>query len=980
MVLPRFFAAVCLLLGAASASHAAETLTAETSRPNMSTFAAGEKVLLKFSASGLTPASSTVLTIVTKDAHDAIVATATMPVNALGDGTWTGEYTPPEDKLGFYRVFPTLADGTTLPSLFTRNAGYLTYAIVPDPAKRTDYGRQDSMFGMQGGFSDSVNIIPYLGVRWVLGPGSWSDLEPNHAGQFAEEAAAAKSKGQVFPARTFLETLTYNGKPWNMYLLPSLNGAPDWAIDPAMKTANEPILPSAEKAYQAYCEAFAKAYASSHPNENFHLYQVTWEPVYPWGFKGTNKQLVRIYELAYPALHKGDPNAVVLGPTDAGIGGNDAPWTDALFTLGLGKYIDGLSIHPYFNLPPDSNGLIKAIQDLKDVIRKHLGHDIPLYGSEQGYATKNDVSKEILQAQGLVREYLIMAGEGFRFNFAFYIADFPGEPGYGLYYNLHPGMDFGTDKIGPKPIAPAYAAMTWLIDGHRPTQRIDWLSPTTLGYAFDRNGDVVLSLWDFGDKPRQVSIPVGVDRVTVYDWMGNASQIATPGGALETTLTGDPIYIKGVAASLWGRNAVKLLHAAQRGYKSFPGTSLALAAEVSAPSEAINGTVTVQLDPRFNQAAIVKPVNVARGGKFTVQFNAQIPADADLGIYSAMLVLKNKAGRTLAGDGVRVEVVPPVAIESVSPIAAGSGNGLQISLSNAQSNPVAGGITTRLEGVPGSKQEMPFDLTSQEQKIVAMPALDADISPSRVYHAIVQVHTKAGYEFTQTFSVDFLQAPRLSVPMAIDGNLNNWTSIPGVALAGREAVVRSPQFWTGNADLSATVKYAWDDNALYLAVDAEDDVFVQDNTGFDTWKGDGLQIGIDVDNGKEILTTGNTLADSQSQHRWSEMTMALTKNGPQVYRTGSYNPSLFPVAQVPASDISLSVVRQGVHTLYEAAIPWRMLGKNEAPKAGDRIGVALSVNDMDDPKQTEPKAVGLFGGMNGHKEMGDYGVLTLGGH
>jgi hypothetical protein len=56
-----------------------------------------------------------------------------------------------------------------------------------------------------------------------------------------------------------------------------------------------------------------------------------------------------------------------------------------------------------------------------------------------------------------------------------------------------------------------------------------------------------------------------------------------------------------------------------------------------------------------------------------------------------------------------------------------------------------------------------------------------------------------------------------------------------------------------------------------------------------------------------------------------------------------------------------------------------MLGKNDAPRVGDRIGVALSVNDMDDPKQTEPKAVGLFGGMNGHKEMNDYGVLTLGG-
>jgi len=48
-------------------------------------------------------------------------------------------------------------------------------------------------------------------------------------------------------------------------------------------------------------------------------------------------------------------------------------------------------------------------------------------------------------------------------------------------------------------------------------------------------------------------------------------------------------------------------------------------------------------------------------------------------------------------------------------------------------------------------------------------------------------------------------------------------------------------------------------------------------------------------------------------------------------------------------------------------------------KPHDRIGIALTVNDMDDPKQLDPTALGLFGGIAWSKDPDRFGVLTLGG-
>ncbi len=234
-------------------------------------------------------------------------------------------------------------------------------------------------------------------------------------------------------------------------------------------------------------------------------------------------------------------------------------------------------------------------------------------------------------------------------------------------------------------------------------------------------------------------------------------------------------------------------------------------------------------------------------------------------------------------------------------------------------------------------------------------------------------------ECTTEFRMDFLQAQRMSKPPAIDGDLADWAGVPAASLEGPRDIVRSPEYYAGPSDLGAAVRLGWDENALYLAAEVTDDVFFQKETGFLTWKGDCLQLGIDLDPDRAGKSSGNLLADAGSR-RQSEIDLTLTTNGPEICRTITFDHDKFPIELLTGKQGRLAVVERDGKLIYETAIAWKSLGATRPMKLYDRIGFALTVNDMDNdaPKQLDPKALGMFGGISGSKDPDKYGVLTLG--
>lgn len=973
---PQWMVVVALVVGWALAAGAAEpatmTLAGDTSRPDHSTFIQGEPVVLTFTVSGMAAATADLqLRLDMVDEHGRSVERREVPVPAAAaDGVSQVAVPAPNARLGFYRVQAVLSNGVTLAKLGSRRAGFLTYAIVPDPAQRQLYPPEQTFFGMQGGFGKPP-VKPLLGIRWVLGGYSWRDLEPQRAGEYAEARRQGTSKPRAVLA---------GEEDWVTYRLPCLYMAPAWAVEPATSSyCTGTLTPAGEIAWREYCLEVGRACAAEAPELKERLYQITWEPVYPWGFKGTDEQLLRIYEIAYPALHEADPQAWVLGPTGAGISRNDVAWNATLLRKGLARHLDGFSIHPYHALPPEREGLIDRVRELRTAIDQLAGKALERFGTEQGFPTKEDPANDLVQAQGLLRENLIMLGEGYRLNFAFYIVDYPTEPGYGYYYNLTPTIAWGPDRMSPKPAAPAYAAQSWLLEGHRSVGAIEWLGPTAWGYAFERPDSIVLALWDYGDAPREVTLAVGRESVQIYDWMGNRREVATPGGQVTLTLTPDPLYVAGVAPELWSAAAPKPLRLAAARLTTYAGAPTTLAATVSAnQGKALRGRLVLQSPSGLGLVAPPRPLSLDAGAEESVELPLDIPSGTALGAYPATLRLEDDAGACLAAAGLMLVVAEPVAITALTPTAAPAGGcAVTVRLGEAQGAAFAGELEVRIAGLPLAQARGAVRLGPRQTTEVPLAMPQAEPVPGYLYTATAVLTAAGGARYEHTFTVGFVVAAAAATAPTIDADLADWSPRQAITVAGRPWLVRAPEAYSGSTDSRAEIRCRWDRQAFYLACTVQDDVFLQEQTGFMTWRGDCLQIAFDLDPDRRGEGTGNLLAEKASPRRVSEIDLALTTAGPEAYRTITFDPERYPAATLGQDALRLAAVRRGTTVIYEAAIPWTALGAAEAPVAGSSLGLALAVNDLDEAGQADVSALGLFGGIAGKKDPDRFGRIVL---
>jgi hypothetical protein len=539
-VLAKLLIGIVVLRPLSGAAAESVVLSADTSRPDTSTYAAGEPAAVKFSILHLKPnqASRLNVSIVDENGHT-VAAPSTVKIVADATGTGTGRISVPTNRLGYYEVHAALKDGTTLSALGSRPAGFISYAVVPDPARRVDYGDAGSRFGMQGGFSASANEIAYLGIRYLIqGAAGWADHEPNQAGEFSARRQSAARTGSAYPEpEPAIRTLQYHDQHWPTYYIATVTRAslPAWAIKQGTSgkvcRTFGALQQSAEAPFTQFSRSQAEAFHVDYLKQRNRYYQVTWEPA-DWCYQGSAADLVRMYSLAYETIHHADSGALIAGPT---LFPDTASTTQLreLWKAGLGRYIDVLSVHPYSAWPPETKGdLIHSVHSQLAEARQAAGRDIPLIGTEHGY--KSAEIGNLNKALGDIRSTLIVLGEGAQIDFGFYIADFWSGPdplqseGFGYYWNLNPHTVWGTDKIGPKAIVPAYAAMTCFLDGTVSDGPIKNLQGGQVGYRFHRaNSAAMLVLW----QPEGTSsYPVGAG-MRICDWMGNCSD-PTPSGSI----------------------------------------------------------------------------------------------------------------------------------------------------------------------------------------------------------------------------------------------------------------------------------------------------------------------------------------------------------------------------------------------------------------------------------------------------------------
>lgn len=179
-----------------------------------------------------------------------------------------------------------------------------------------------------------------------------------------------------------------------------------------------------------------------------------------------------------------------------------------------------------------------------------------------------------------------------------------------------------------------------------------------------------------------------------------------------------------------------------------------------------------------------------------------------------------------------------------------------------------------------------------------------------------------------------MQAVFLESTPSIDGDFREWNS---QSYSVNHLVYGQPNY-QGVEDLSATVALGWDETYLYFAIDVIDDVYVQNASGDQIFKGDSVEVILDVNLLHDFYETQLDNDDYQLGLSLG----AISSEG----SVKDENYLWFPrQIEGPKTGVLIDGVRDENGYRMEAAIPWIVF--DIRPNPGLRTGFSISVSDND---------------------------------
>jgi hypothetical protein len=143
----------------------------------------------------------------------------------------------------------------------------------------------------------------------------------------------------------------------------------------------------------------------------------------------------------------------------------------------------------------------------------------------------------------------------------------------------------------------------------------------------------------------------------------------------------------------------------------------------------------------------------------------------------------------------------------------------------------------------------------------------------------------------------------------------------GLAQAGRD--------WKGPEDLSATASFFYDDTALHIAIDVQDDVHFQEGHPLRLWEGDGLQFAIKMNDGDVAYLQAEAALPTGKKDAVTWVDKAAGR---------------IPAGALPV-EVTCHITRQENLTSYRIDLPWATLDSNGIPINPFRISFLINDND-----------------------------------
>jgi len=384
----------------------------------------------------------------------------------------------------------------------------------PDSDSRAGLG---SFFGVQTHFGqfragavELLDLVRDAGIGWIRDEVYWSEVE-KEKGVFRFPSAYDHYLGAV-QARGLQVLLILD-------------------FGNAVYTGAEKGGPATEverRAFARYCGEVVRRYKTF----GVRAYEIWNEPNAStfWRPRPNPEDYAGLLKAAYESCKDADPDATVLGCSTSG---TDLDFIGRVLDAGGGRFMDGISFHPYCQPFAPEKKLLTDISKLK-----RIASGKPLWITEFGYPTSAGAAgvDEEMQADYSVRAFLLARTTPEVERVFWYDFQNDGED------PDEPEFNFGlvrTDRT-PKPAYLAFRTMASLVRDLRPSKF--QVAGNTYLLRFGEGKEGPTAIWRLGGT-ESVKIPCSGGRCRLIDRDGESRIVEAKGPFLEVSASEKPRYI-----------------------------------------------------------------------------------------------------------------------------------------------------------------------------------------------------------------------------------------------------------------------------------------------------------------------------------------------------------------------------------------------------------------------------------------------------
>lgn len=615
----------------------------------------------------------------------------------------------------------------------------------------------------------------------------------------------------------------------------------------------------------------------------------------------------------------------------------------------LHERMEAVAMHPYIPgaLSPSEGGYVEAVNGLQRELSAIAGREVPVYVTEIGYSTRPGGEVTRLQqasylAQTVLLNYRLRELRACVWHNGVWTEAYSRrEYDFGILDGRR-----GEALRLPKPAVAAWATVSRQL--YNATYVRDWeLGADVCAMLFRRGGERLLALWSRSREPQAIELPLNVPQVAVTGLCGRREERRLSDGVLSLTLTEAPVYVSGAFAESCGAELASVVCEPSEP-SALAGGQVTMA--VTVPSElSFEGRVEAVCGDDGVQAQVTQVAS----GRHEVSF--AVAAEASPGVREVFLRLREASGRCRGVLRRRFRVLPPVEVTEARAVPAGVGRPAAVALTLRRHRADIDRVVLTLWQ---AERVVAFGegKVGEETRLAVLQPVRGRTVASRL-----TLRLPDGEELEQPLSLPLAPLVIPRVERALERAPEMWP-MPEVGrlkdgVPSRHAVPEAHDVPTG------TIRLAYDDEFLYVAVDVRDATHLLGRNASQLWQGDSLQFGLSVAPGDMVRPNNDGLQETA----YCEFGVG----GDWSWTWASSDRNAMPVGR-PVPGLVQRTVRDGGWTRYRLALPWRTL--NVRPRRGLPLGLSVLCNDLDGKTR---HWVEWYGGIADGKDPSRYGAMTL---